>query len=404
MSSTVTRRIFLKSGLTLGGAGALGGLLAACGGGSSSGGGGGGGGAIHIGGIIPFTGVETHNGLSMKYGVELAADEINAAKGLGGRKVQLTLKDDGGSVNQGVQMAQELITKNKVDALVGTLTSSVRAAVFDVAKRSKTLYMNPTFYEGGLCSPNYFSTGAPPNQTIEPLAAWAMKNLGKKVFFIGSDYSWGTGSVKAAKEAVLGNGGQVVGTPTFVPFGTTDFSTQIRAIQAASPDILWPFVAGQDGITFLKQLNDAGARAKVKIVADYIDELIVPALSPDIYTGIVNCSTYYMSLDNSANTTFLAAMRKKYGNDAKISSFGMNMYNNMKLLQEATQKAGTWDKQKVLSALASAKFDGPCGALEMNPNSHYATSNAYVAEIQSDGSFKVIQTEQQVPPKALCSL
>jgi urea transport system substrate-binding protein len=403
MSSNVSRREVLKISAALGGAGILSSVLAACGG-STSGSSGGGAGALTIGGIIPFTGLETHNGLSMKYGIEMAADEINSASGLAGQKVHLQLLDAGGDVNKGVQAAQQLINQDHVALINGTLTSSVRSAVFQVTKKTGTLFMNPTFYEGGLCDRSYFSTGAPPNQTIDPLAKYAMANLGKSVYFIGSDYIWGTGSISAGKSAVTGAGGRVVGTPAVVPLGTTDFSAQIRDIQSLKPDIVWPFVAGQDGITFLKQLNDAGVRKQVKIVADYIDELIVPALSPDVYTGIVNCSTYFMSLETPANTAFLQKMRGKYGQDAKISSFGMNMYNNMKLLEAATKGMKTWDKAKVIDALSSASFDGPSGALKFNPHSHYATSDAYIAEIQGDASFKIVQTEKQVAPQAMCSL
>jgi ABC-type branched-subunit amino acid transport system substrate-binding protein len=338
------RRKFLQNSALTAGAFAFGGALAGCGPNESgsSGGGGGGGREIKIGGLIPFTGLETHNGKAMQYGIEIGADEINKAGGIAGGKVKLSLADSAASVDQGVQKAQALITQEHVDLINGTLLSNVRAAVFDVCKKAGMPFMNPTFYEGGLCSEYYFSAGAPPNQTIDPLAAYAVEKLGKKFYFIGSDYVWGTGSIKAAKSAVAQAGGTVVGAPRFVPLGTTDFSAEIRRIQAAKPDIVWPFVAGQDGITFLKQLTDAGVRSDVHIVADYIDELIVPALSPETYTGIVNCSTYFMSVDSPENQKFLETLKGKYGGKAKISSFGMEMYNNMKLLQVAAKDLDKW--------------------------------------------------------------
>jgi urea transport system substrate-binding protein len=395
--SAISRRSLLRTGLAVAGAGAI---TSACGPSGS----GGGSGPLKIGALIPVTGLETHNGLSMKYGVEMATAEINKAGGLGGRTVKLIIKNSASDVARGVQAAQELISRERVDALVGTLLSSVRAAVFDVAKRSDTLFMNPTFYEGGLCAANYFSTGATPNQTIDPLAAWAMKNMGKSVYFIASDYVWGTGSVKAASAAVKSNGGTIVGQPTFVPLGTTDFSAQIRAIEQAKPDIVWPFVAGGDGITFLKQLTDAGVRQKVGIIADYIDELIVPALSPDVFKGIVNASTYYMDHESPANSEFLSQMREKYEQDAIISSFGMNMYNNMKLLEVAAKQAGKWDPTKVRSALVGATFDGPSGPVTFDSSSQHATTNAYIAEIEASGQFKVVETVANVSPKAYCSV
>jgi urea transport system substrate-binding protein len=401
LGSDLSRRDFLaRAGLLGAGLSSTGALLAACapgGGGTTSSG------KIKVGAIIPFTGIETHNGLSMKYGLEIGADEINKAGGLGGSQVQLIQEDDGGDVDKGVQAANKLIQQDQVDLINGTLTSSVRAAVFQVTKQHQTLFMNPTFYEGLLCDKSYFSSGAAPNQTIEPLAAFALKNLGKSFYFVGSDYIWGRGSIAAAKPAVTSGGGTVAGEE-YAPFGTSDFTAIIDRIRRASPDVVWPFVAGQDGITFLKQLSDFGVRSKVKICADYIDELIVPALSNEVAQGIVNCSTYYVALTSSANQSFLKTMRSKYGANSLISSFGMQMYNNMKLLEQATKKAGKWDKTAVLGELAKATFDGPSGTLTVDAKTQYVTQDAYIATVQSDKSFKLEQTLKQVPPKAGCTV
>jgi urea transport system substrate-binding protein len=394
------RRQFLKRAGATAGALTFGGALAACGSSSSSGGGQ----DIKVGGLIPFTGIETHNGKAMQYGLEIAVAEVNGAGGLAGGKAKVFLADDGAQVDQGVQKAQELITQKQVDVIIGTLLSNVRAAVFDVTKKSNTMFMNPTFYEGKLCSKLYFSAGAPPNQTIDPLAAYAMKHLGKSVYFIASDYVWGTGSTAAAKAAVQANGGKIAGSPRFVPLGTTDFSAEIRRIQSAKPDIVWPFVAGQDGITFLKQLTDAGVRSDVKIVADYIDELIVPALSPETYTGIVNSATYFMALDNPENKAFLGKLRSRYGQNARISSFGMEMYNNMKLLGVAAKDLKSWDDGQVAQKVAAASFTGPGGNIAFNATDHYATQDVHIAEIQKDASFKIVLSEKNVKPKPGCAI
>ena len=109
--------------------------------------------AIRVGAIIPFTGIETHNGLSMQYGLEIGADEINAAGGLAGRQVEVLMEDDGGDVGRGVRAAAKLVGQDKVDFINGTLTSSVRTAVFEELKKTQTLFLNPTYYEGLLCDP-----------------------------------------------------------------------------------------------------------------------------------------------------------------------------------------------------------------------------------------------------------
>src|SRR3954451_1353434 len=358
---------------------------------------------IRVGAIIPFTGIETHNGLSMQYGVEIGADEINAAGGLTGRQVEVLMEDDGGDVGRGVRAAAKLVGQDNVDFINGTLTSSVRTAVFEELKKTKTLFLNPTYYEGLLCDPNYFSSGATPNQGIEPMAAFAVKNLGKSFYFVASDYIWGTGSVAAAKPAVEAAGGSVAGEE-YVPFGTSDFTAVINRIKDAAPDVVFPFVAGQDGITFLKQLSDFGVRDTVEICADSIDELIVPALSEEVAAGIVNCSSYYMMLENEANKALLETMRAKYGDDALIGSFGINMYNNMKLVQVAAEGLDAWSKDAIAEGLRKASFDGPSGPLKTDPSNQHMIQNAYIATIQPDKSFKLEETIENVTPQAGCTI
>jgi urea transport system substrate-binding protein len=358
---------------------------------------------IRVGAIIPFTGIETHNGLSMQYGLEIGADEINAAGGLAGRQVEILMEDDGGDVGRGVRAAAKLVGQNNVDFLNGTLTSSVRTAVFEELQKTETLFLNPTYYEGLLCAPYYFSSGATPNQGIEPMADFAVKNLGKSFYFVASDYIWGTGSVAAAKPAVEAAGGSVVGEE-YVPFGTSDFTAVINRIKEAAPEVVFPFVAGQDGITFLKQLSDFGVRDTVEVCADSIDELIVPALSEEVAAGIVNCSSYYMMLENDANQAFLETMRAKYGEDALIGSFGMNMYNNMKLVQVAAEGQDQWSKEAIAEGLREASFDGPSGPLKIDPINQHMTQNAYIATIQPDKSFKLEETIENVAPQAGCTI
>jgi urea transport system substrate-binding protein len=339
----------------------------------------------------------------MQYGLEIGAAEINAAGGLAGRQVEVIMEDAAGDVARGVRAAAKLVGQDKVDFLNGTLTSSVRTAVFEETRKTQTLFLNPTYYEGGLCDAYYFSSGATPNQGIEPMTAFALENLGKSFYFVASDYIWGTGSVAAAIPAVEAGGGTVVGEE-YVPFGTSDFTAVINRIKDAAPDVVFPFVAGQDGITFLKQLSDFGVRESVEICADSIDELIVPALSEEVAAGIVNCSSYYMALPNEANQAFLEEMRSQYGEDALIGSFGMNMYNNMKLVQAAAEGLDEWSKDAITERLREATFDGPSGPLTTDPDNQHMVQNAYIATIQPDKSFQLEQTIENVTPDAGCTI
>ena len=108
---------------------------------------------IRVGAIIPFTGLETHNGLSMQYGLEIGTDEINAAGGLAGRPVEVIMEDDGSDVGRGVRAAAKLVGQDKVDFLNGTLTSSVRTAVFEETQEDGDALPEPDLLRGAALRP-----------------------------------------------------------------------------------------------------------------------------------------------------------------------------------------------------------------------------------------------------------
>ncbi len=353
---------------------------------------------IRIGCLIPFTGVETHNGLSMKYGAEIARDDVNAAGGVNGKKIELLFEDTTCMPDVAVQKAQKLIRQDKCDLLVGTLSSAETYAIFDFSNRMKKIFMNPTFYTGALQSKYFFSTGATPNQVIFPLIDYATSQGKKTYYFVGSDYVWPHGSIAAAKRHLKTIPEASVVGEEYTPFGTTDFSSIIRRIEAANPDIIFPFVAGLDGATFMKQLADFGVTKKVMILSDYFDELLVPALTPEQVAGAINTSCYYSFVDTEANKIFKEKLAK-YDKDAVMSNFGLGMYHNIMLFAKAANNAKSSDTDAVIKALEGVSIDGVTGKVTLMADTHHAIENVYMAEIQPDKSFKLIKVFEQVVPE-----
>jgi ABC-type branched-subunit amino acid transport system substrate-binding protein len=97
-------------------------------------------------------------------------------------------------------------------------------------------------------------------------------------------------------------------------------------------------------------------------------------------------------------------MREKYGEDALIGSFGMNMYNNMKLVQVACEGLDEWSKDAVIEQLRGVMFDGPSGPMSTDPDNQHIVQNAYIATIQPDKSFKLEETIENVVPQANCTI
>jgi urea transport system substrate-binding protein len=398
-----SRREFLRNAglglttLTVGGS-----LLAGCS--SDEGGGGGGGGKkgepFKLGALIPITGIETHVGQSMKVSTEIAVQELNAKGGVLGRPINLIVEDEASDPAIAVQKARKLIREDGVTFMVGTLISAVRNAVVKVTEPEKVPLFNPTYYEGGLCNKYFFSTGALPNQQIDPFVPWLIENVGKSFYLIGSDYVWPHGSYAHLKEDVQKAGGSVLGEE-YVPFGKTDFSAEIKRILDAKPDVLYPLVAGVDGITFWKQL--AGFPFKGARASHSVSEAIIQGLDADTAKGILSAAPYFMVVDNPANKAFLqkyqAASSAPY-----VDTFGEALYDSVHLFALGAEKAGSLETEKLIESLKGVGFDSPQGHITIDPATLHTTHAFHVAEAQGNqwDSFKILHTENEIKPASDC--
>jgi urea transport system substrate-binding protein len=182
---------------------------------------------VKIGLLIPLTQMESIFGSSMLNGAKAAIDEYNSS---GGKfLIKYYVEDTATNPEVGAQKANKFIDQLQVDAIIGTLFTSVRQAVFNITSKKNMIYMNPTYDAGGLCNKYYFSTGAVINQQFGSFIPWIVKKFGKKFYLLGSDYSWPRESFALAKDIIAAEGGVVVGEE-YVGFGIPDFSDVIRKI------------------------------------------------------------------------------------------------------------------------------------------------------------------------------
>lgn len=357
---------------------------------------------VKVGLLIPATQLASIFGNSMLSGAKAAIEEYNNSDG------KFTLKyyveDTATNPEIGVQKAIKLIDQIKVDVIIGTLFTSVRQAVFNVTKKKKMIYMNPTYDSGGICDRYYFSTGAVINQQFGKYIPWIIKKFGKKFYLIGSDYAWPRESFALAKKIIEAEGGKVVGEE-YVGFGIPDFSDVILKIAAAKPDTLIPLIAGTDGVTFMKQFVDFGLKDKIAVNSSGFTELSAAGMDAKTASGIYSFADYYMSVDTPENKKFLANYRKAAGKDDLVDLFGVNMYNNIHLYVRALEKAGTKEKEAVVNALKGMNFKSPAGEIFLDPKNHYAHLRSFigVSTEKSWPMFEIIEDFGVLPPEPGCT-
>lgn len=355
---------------------------------------------IVIGVPVGLSGANSVVAPSVVQSAQLAVEEINAAGGILGRKVRLEVADDASGAVGAQKAFDSLIFQKKVDVLISMETSAARNAGLPAVAKGKTPYIYTSFYEGRSCSPYMYVNAWVPEQQVPPIVNYFMKEKSAKtIFLIGSDYAFGRGMLAFTKQYAESKGVKVVGEE-YLPMDGSDWTAVISKLKAAKPDaIITSTAGGAPNVTLTKQLRAAGVNLPYGNLA--VDEGTAKSMGKDA-EGIYISASYVTGIDSPANKKFLAAMTKKFGADLKTpNDLSVPQYEAVYAYKLAVEQAKSTDSAKVLPALAQVKVDGPRGAIVMNKQ-HHSPLTMYLAQVQADGSVKVISTFKDVDPGQQC--
>src|SRR3990167_5485376 len=165
---------------------------------------------IKIGVLHSLSGTMASSEVPLVDAVRLAVEEANQSGGLNGQTIEMIVADCRSDAAYCAQQAEKLITQDGVQALFGCWTSDCRKAVKPVVEKYHHLLFYPLQYEGMEQSPNIVYLGAAPNQQLIPAVRWALDNLGKRFYLIGSDYVFPRTANLVMKDIILAQGGQVL--------------------------------------------------------------------------------------------------------------------------------------------------------------------------------------------------
>ena len=355
---------------------------------------------IRIGVPVGLSGANSVVAPSVVQSAQLAVEEINAAGGILGRKVELEVADDGSGAVGAQKAFDSLIFQKKVNVLISMETSAARNAGLPILARGKVPYIYTSFYEGRSCSPWMYVNAWVPEQQVPPIVDHFMKDKAAKTFFlVGSDYAFGRGMLEFTKKYAEGKGAKVVGEE-YLPMDGSDWTAVISKIRAAKPDALITSTAGgAPNVTLTKQLRAAGINIPYGNLA--VDEGTAKAMGADAQ-GIYISASYVTGIDSPKNKQFLAAMGKKFGADLKTpNDLSVPQYEAVYAYKAAVEKAGSTDAAKVVSALSTVSVEGPRGTIAMSKERH-APLTMYLGQVQADGGVKVISSFKDVDPGAQC--
>lgn len=338
-------------------------------------------------------------GKPMVDATKMAVDEINAAGGVLGRELDLISYDAQSNIQFYTQYATKAAAGDRAAVVHAGITSASREAIRPTLGRFKTLYFYNTLYEGGVCDRNVFCTGTTPAQTVEKLVPHAMKKWGKKVYIVAADYNYGQITADWVRKYVRDNGGTTVATE-FFPLDVTAFGPTIKKIQAAKPDMVMSALVGGAHVSFYRQYAASGMNQNIPIASTTFGVGNEHTLiSAEEGNGMVVAYGYFQEIDSPANNAFVKRFKAKFGANAPaLNELAARSYEAVYLWAEGVKRAGSLDRMKVIEALeAPVSFDGPSGRITIEPKTHHAVQNVFLAELK-DQKFNIVETHNQQPP------
>ncbi len=327
-------------------------------------------------------------------GMELAVDEINAAGGVDGRKLELITRDDNASPGDAVRAAEELVSREKIDVLAGAFLSNTGLALADFAKQRKIVYLagEPLTDKIIWGSGNQYTFRLRPGTYMQAamLVPEAAKLKKKRWAVVYPNYEYGQSAVAAFKQLLKAAQPDV----EFVaeqapPLGKLDAGSVVQALADAKPDAIFNVLFGTDLAKFVREGNTRGlfqGREVVSVLTgepEYLDPLRDETPNGWIVTGYP-----WYGIQTPEHKAFFLAYHAKHKDYPRLGS--VVGYTMIKSIAAGVKKARSTEADKLAAAFAGLQVESPFGQLTYRPEDHQSTMGAFVGRTKNDGGKGVM--------------
>ena len=371
---------------------------------------------IKIGFPMPLSGPTAVYGVPITKGAEMAVADINAKGGVLGRKLELLARDSKANADEAVRLAREMIIKNNVDFLSGTLTSAEAPAVSTIAKENKIVFVAPTAKTMLLTAPQNlhpYIFRVASNTLIEGRTGAALMAKWqdvKKVATIAPDYAYGRDAVGAFVEYIkkLRPDIEIV-DQEWPKLGEPDFTAFITAQMGKKPDAVFCDVFGGDFVTLAKQATPLGYFKMIQnrlIDGGEVGTVdLAEALGADYPFGIISDAydpVVWGEGEPPEHKEYVEKLKKAMKSE-NGSGWAIVGYQSIAAIAEGIKKAGSTDSDKVAQALAGLTFDTPVGKRTFNAKTHETETGEFWSQMVKDPKvpFAVMKKPEYIDPKPL---
>jgi len=323
-----------------------------------------------------------------KKGMELAVEEINAAGGLLGKKVELVTRDDNGNPGEAVRAAEELVSREKVDVLTGAFLSHIGLALADFAKQKKFFYLasEPLTDKIVWGSGNRYTFRLRPSTYMQSamLVPEAAKLKKKRWAVVYPNYEYGQSAVATFKQLLKAAQPDV----EFVaeqapPLGKVDAGSVVQALADAKPDAIFNVLFGADLAKFVREGNTRGLFQGREVVSlltgepEYLDPLKDETPNGWIVTGYP-----WYGIQTPEHKAFFLAYHRKFNDYPRLGS--IVGYSAIKSLAAGITKAKSTETEKLIAAFKGLELMTPLGKTTYRPQDHQSTMGAFVGKTKND--------------------
>ena len=339
---------------------------------------------VKVGLVFTLSGPAAALGEQGKNGFELAVEQMG---GLGGLPAEIVVVDDEQKPDVAANKAQELVSRDDVDFVVGPIFSNILIAIQKPITDAGKILISPNAgtsnFAGADCNPNFFVTSYQNDQNHEVMGAYAEKMGYKNVFLMAPNYQAGKDSLNGFKHSYTGG----VAGEIYTQLGQLDFSAELAQIAAAQPDAVFTFMPGGMGVNLVKQYRQAGLESIPFLSAFTVDESTLPA-QQDAALGFLSGTNWAPDMDLPQSRDFVAAYEAKFG---KVpGSYAMQGYDAAQLIASAVKATGgnLDDLDALRAALMKADFTSLRGDFKFG-NNHYPIQDFYMAKVvkRDDGKY-----------------
>ena len=323
-----------------------------------------------------------------KKGMELALEEINAAGGVNGRKLQLIIRDDNATPGDAVRAAEELIAREQVDVLSGTFLSHVGLAVADLARQRKMFFLagepltDKIVWQNG--NRYTFRLRASTYMQVSMLVPEAAKLRKKRWAIVYPNYEYGQSAAATFKQLLKAAQPDVEFVAEQAPaLGKVDAGAVVQALADAKPDAIFNVLFAADLAKLVREGNTRGLFQGREVVSlltgepEYLDPLKDETPNGWIVTGYP-----WHSINTPEHKAFLTAYQGRFKDYPRLGS--VVGYTMIHALAAGIRKAGSTDTEKLITAFRGLTFDSPYGKQSFRAIDHQSTMGAFVGRTRNE--------------------